>query len=85
MIFLERIATSLMVVTIGATIEVASTERLVRHCNTTTGALLKTNDDDCYNKLMTLQVKISDELRKRGVMNEQIVKNKTGGGGKVIK
>jgi hypothetical protein len=34
---------------------------------------------------MTLQVKISDELRKCGVMNEQIVKNKTGGGGKVIK
>ncbi len=52
MVFLERIATFLMVNTIGATIEVASTERLVRHCNTTTGALLKTNDDDCYNKLM---------------------------------
>ena len=34
---------------------------------------------------MTLQVKISDELKKRGVMNKQIVKNKTGGGGKVIK
>ena len=64
MVFLERIATFLMVNTIGATIEVASTERLVRHCNTTTGALLKTNDDDCYNKLMTLQVKISDDAPK---------------------
>jgi hypothetical protein len=82
MVYLERIATSLMAVTIGATIEV---ERLVRHCNTTTGALLRTDDDDCYNKLMTLQVKISDELKKRGVMNKQIVKNKTGGGGKIIK
>ena len=85
MVFLERMATSLMVATIGATIKVVSTERLVRHCNTTTEAILRTDDNDRYNKLMTLQVKISDELKKRGVMNEQIVKNGTGGGRKFIK
>ena len=85
MVFLKRMATSVMVEIVGATIEVASTERLIRQCNATTEALIKTDDDECYNKLMTLQVKISDELRKRGVMNEQIVKNKTVGGGKVIK
>jgi hypothetical protein len=85
MVFLERLATSMMVATVGATIEVASTERLIRHCNTTTKALIRTDNDDCYNKLMTLQIKISDELKKRGVMNEQIVKNETDGGGKFIK
>ena len=81
MVFLKRIATSLMVKTIGATIEVASTRRLVRHCNATTEALLRTDDEDCYSSLMTLQVKISDELKKRGVTNEQIVRNKISGGG----
>ena len=74
MIFLERISTSLMVATVGSTIEVASTERLIRHCNATTEALIRTDDDDCYNKLMALQVKISDELKKRGIINKQIIK-----------
>ena len=40
---------------------------------------MKTDDDDRYCKLMTLQVKISNELKKRGVMNKQIIKNETGG------
>ena len=79
MVFLERMATSMMVATVGATIKLASTERLIRHCNTTTKALMKTDDDDRYCRLTTLQVKISDELKKRGVMNKQIIKNETGG------
>ena len=78
MVFFERMITSIVVSTVGATIEGASTDRLIRHCNTATEALIRTDDDDCYNKLMTLQVKISNELKERGVMNDQIVKNETG-------
>jgi flagellar motor component MotA len=85
MVFLERLATSMMVATVGATIEVISTKSLIKHCNTTTKALIRTDNDDCYNQLMALQVKISHELKKRGVMNEQIVKNETNSGKKFIK
>jgi hypothetical protein len=68
--FLERMMTSTMVATVGATIEVASTEKLMRHYSTTQEALMMTDDNICYWKLMTLQGKITDELKKRGVMNE---------------
>ena len=67
---LEKLSTMAMVKTVGATIEVASTEKLLNHQHTVLVAGLEIEDLSCAGPLGELLEKINAELFKRGVTTE---------------
>ena len=70
--FIRQASTRIMVKTVRSTISVATSDKLVSHYNKCNELYRNSNDDKCQQMLAMLQIDLSHELARRGIITDMM-------------